>query len=118
MMNSTDTPREKPALPKAHIPTRIEGLSPTEMRLDWNTGESFALSYFELRFECPCAGCVDEHSGRRTLERDSISPTIKPVAASTVGQYAVAIRWTDGHQTGMYHYDRLFELCVEKGRKI
>jgi len=117
-MMTPETPTQKPALPKAQIPTRLEGFSPTEMKLEWNSGETFALPYFELRFECPCAGCVDEHTGRRTLQRTSISPTIKPVSASTVGQYALQITWTDGHQTGMYHFDRLFELCQEKGRKI
>lgn len=99
-------------------PTRVEGFSPTEMRLQWNTGEDFAVPYVEMRFDCPCAGCVDEHTGRRTLKRESISAEIKPKAAAPVGRYALAIGWNDGHDTGMYHFDRLYELCRDHGRRL
>lgn len=100
------------------IPTRIEPLSPIEMFLLWNNQEQYSVPYVEIRFYCPCAGCVDEHSGQRTIERTSISPEIRPTGVQTIGRYAIQISWSDGHETGMYHYDRLYELCQKQGRKL
>lgn len=99
-------------------PTQIQPYSPTEMLLGWSNQESYVLPYVELRFYCPCAGCVDEHTGRRILERSSIQPEIRATDVRLVGRYAVAITWSDGHDTGMYHYDRLRELCEKQGRKL
>ncbi len=28
-----------------------------------------------------------------------------------VGRYGIHIEWSDGHRTGMYHFDRLYELA-------
>lgn len=99
-------------------PTRLEPFSSTELFLEWNQGERFSVPYVEIRYYCPCAGCVDEHTGQRTLERSSISPEIRPTQVQLVGRYAVQVSWSDGHNTGMYHYDRLMELCQKQGRKI
>lgn len=101
-----------------YTPTRIEPKNSTEFIITWNSGESFALSYFETRFECPCAGCIDEHTGKRILKREMISPTIRPLNVGVVGRYALNIAWSDGHSTGMYHFDRLYELCLQKGLKL
>jgi DUF971 family protein len=113
-MNQTQT---APVSRPTH-PLRIEPLSPLELFIAWNNGESYSLPYIDARFQCPCAGCVDEHTGKRTLERSSISLQIRAVQVQLVGRYAIQITWSDGHDTGMYHYDRLFELCEKHGRKL
>ena len=100
------------------VPSRIEPANAKELLLVWNTGESYAVPYFELRYLCPCAGCVDENSGQRTLKRDSISPEIKPRSVQLVGKYAVQITWSDDHQTGMYHFDNLMKISEKFGRKL
>jgi DUF971 family protein len=99
-------------------PTQIEPYSPTEILLAWNTGEHYTVPYVEIRYYCPCAGCVDEHTGQRTIQKESISPEIRPVDVKLIGRYAVQITWSDRHDTGMYHYKRLWELCKKQGRKI
>lgn len=99
-------------------PTRIEPLSSSEMLLAWNTGESFAVPYFELRFQCPCASCVDEHTGRRTLKRESVQAAVRVTGAQLVGRYAVQLSFSDGHGTGLFHFDKLLELCQAQGKKI
>src|SRR4051812_19475423 len=92
-------------------PTKIDPYSPTEILLGWTDGSEFTLPYAELRFFCPCAGCVDENTGQRTIQRASILPDVRPKGVQLVGRYAVQISWSDGHATGMYHFDRLRELC-------
>ncbi len=100
------------------IPTRIDKQSETEMLIAWNSGEQYALSFVELRYHCPCANCVDEHTGQRTIQRTSIDPGIRPTGAQVVGKYALQVSWTDRHSTGMYHFDRLLDLCQKQGRKL
>ncbi|MCM2277938.1 MAG: DUF971 domain-containing protein [Oligoflexia bacterium] len=100
------------------IPTRIDKHSPTEMLLTWSDGASYAVPFVDLRFFCPCAGCVDEHTGERTILRSSIAPEVRPVGVQLVGRYGVQISWDDGHATGMFHFDRLRELCTKLGRKL
>ncbi len=100
-------------------PTRIEPDTSTRgnMLLSWNTGETFSVPYFELRFECPCAVCVDEKTGRRVLTREQVALDVKPMGVELVGRYALQIRWSDQHSTGMYHFDRLFEICGTAGKR-
>lgn len=99
-------------------PTRIDQASPTEMLLTWSTGESFAVPYVELRFLCPCAGCVSEHTGERTITRESIPSDIRPKGVHLVGRYAVQVDWSDDHATGMYSFERLYEISRSHGRAI
>jgi DUF971 family protein len=103
MANSSATPN--PVLTK---------ISPSEnhrLSLIFDNGEEYQVPYLDLRFECPCANCVDEITGQRTLKRGSIKPDIKPMKVEPVGRYAIHIKWSDGHSTGMYHFDRLYEIA-------
>jgi DUF971 family protein len=100
------------------IPTKIEPLTPSEFFIAWTNGDGYALPYLETRYYCPCAGCVDEHTGQRTIEKSAIAQNIRPLGVHAIGRYAIQINWSDRHNTGMYHYDRLLELCHHYGRKI
>ncbi len=99
-------------------PKQIEEYSPTEILIVWSTGEKFSLPFLNLRFECPCALCIDEHTGARKIKLSSIAPEIKPTKVELVGRYAIQIFWNDAHSTGMYHYDRLYDLCKLNGTKL
>jgi DUF971 family protein len=99
-------------------PTQIEPLSPIELFVAWNNGEKYSVPYVEIRFYCPCASCIDENTGERTIVKSSISPDIRPTQVQVVGRYAIQFTWKDGHNTGMYHFDRLYELCQKQGRKL
>jgi len=101
-----------------YIPTQIEPYSPTELFVAWNNGEKFAIPYADIRYWCPCAGCVDENTGQRTIQRQSVHPEIRPTNVQLIGRYAVQITWSDGHDTGMFHYDRIFELSHKVGKKL
>ncbi|HAR44161.1 MAG TPA: hypothetical protein DCS07_16275 [Bdellovibrionales bacterium] len=99
-------------------PTQIEPFSTTEMLVAWNNGEKYAVSYVELRFYCPCAGCVDENTGQRTIQRTSINPEVRTTDATLVGRYAVQLSFSDGHTTGIFSFDHLLEICKNQGRKL
>jgi DUF971 family protein len=84
--------------------------SGSDILLQFDTGEEFKIAPLELRFECPCATCVDEITGKRTLKRETLNPSVKPLKIEPVGRYGIHIKWSDGHSTGMYHFDRLYEM--------
>jgi DUF971 family protein len=94
--------------------TKIAPANPERIILGFDNGEEFTVSYLDLRFECPCASCVDEITGKRTLNRATLKADVKPMKIEPVGRYGVHIDWSDGHRTGMYHFDTLYSLASRK----
>lgn len=103
------------AYDRSTTPCRVESHSPTEMLLEWTNGARYAVPYFELRYYCPCANCVDEHTGVRTLKRENVKADVRPTGVNAVGRYAIQMNWSDRHSTGMYPFDLLYSICLEKG---
>ena len=66
-----------------------------------------------LRCACRCAGCVDERTGVRTLDVDSVPNDIGIAQVELVGNYALKFSFTDGHDTGIYTWERLFAISSE-----
>ena len=64
-----------------------------------------------LRLSCPCAECVEEMSGRRLLDPAAIPEDVRPLELHLVGAYGLRVRWSDGHGTGIYTFDRLRRQC-------
>jgi ATP-binding protein involved in chromosome partitioning len=64
-----------------------------------------------LRLACPCAGCVEEMTGRPLLDPATIGPAVRPVSLALVGGYGLRIQWSDGHGTGIYTFERLRHGC-------
>jgi DUF971 family protein len=87
--------------------------SDAQILMQFDTGEEFKVSPIDLRFECPCATCVDEITGKRTLKRESLSLSVKPLKIEPVGRYGIVVKWSDGHNTGMYHFDRLYQIAKD-----
>jgi DUF971 family protein len=69
------------------------------------------IAFKTLRGNCPCAGCVDELTGIRTLNVDAIPANIAPVHIELCGNYALKVEWNDGHSTGLYTWQRLAEIA-------
>lgn len=96
-------------------PLRIERL-PAEQALliAWPDGLEQQLGLVALRGECRCARCVDEITGERILDLDGIDPEIAIRDLNLVGNYALKIGWSDGHNTGLYTWPHLRELCAAR----
>ncbi|HWV37917.1 MAG TPA: DUF971 domain-containing protein [Vulgatibacter sp.] len=78
-----------------------------QIRIAWSDGKVGEVPAAQLRLECPCAVCVDEWTGAKLVDPTRISPDVKPVAMEAVGNYAMQIRWSDGHETGLYSWRQL-----------
>ena len=80
------------------------------LEIRWPLGLVHYYPYKFLRGMCPCAECVDENTGVRRLDVDSVSDQIRPMHLAFSGNYALKIHWNDGHQTGLYTWDHLARL--------
>jgi DUF971 family protein len=95
------------AIQPAHIATFPNG----ELGIVWKDGhESYYAGHF-LRCACQCARCVDEMTGQKTLRDDRVPQDVHVLEIHPVGNYGVAIHWSDGHDTGIYSFERLRALC-------
>ena len=68
----------------------------------------FPLAY--LRGFCPCAHCQG-HGGGEWVYVTPPEP-LSITSITPVGNYAVSIAWNDGHDTGIYSWEILRELCL------
>lgn len=94
-------------------PLRVE---PTEdgaaLRIVWRDGTTADFPPRYLRLCCPCAGCVEEFSGRPLLDPASVPLDVFPHAIHYVGQYGLRFDWSDGHDTGIYPFEYLREIAL------
>ena len=88
-------------------PRVITKSDPTLLAIEWADGIETILSAVELRSFCPCAHCVDELTGRRVHDPATVPADLLTEEVTLVGHYALAIRFTDGHDTGIYTFDHL-----------
>jgi len=73
----------------------------------WADGKRSEVPARRLRLDCPCAACIDEWTGAPLLDPQRVPADVRPVAMEAVGNYAVQIRWSDGHETGIYTWRQL-----------
>jgi DUF971 family protein len=106
--------RKKPATVKVHV------TSGAGVDITWADGHSSHYDFAYLREECPCATCNDERIRKAAFATAGPASAAalpmfkaKPRAqsATTVGNYAIQISFTDGHATGIFSYDHLRSIC-------
>ncbi|NML17810.1 gamma-butyrobetaine hydroxylase-like domain-containing protein [Azohydromonas caseinilytica] len=88
------------------VPGAIE-LRPERLRLQWPDGAVHELDAAALRAACCCAGCrVATRSG------DLVEPDagVRLTDAVPVGLYALQLRFSDGHERGIYPWALLRAL--------
>ncbi|HXI19755.1 MAG TPA: DUF971 domain-containing protein, partial [Gemmatimonadales bacterium] len=94
------------ALPYA-VTRRNDGI-----RIDWMPeGHTAVFPARALRLACPCAGCVEEMTGRPLLDPATVPADVHPLRLSLVGAYGLRVEWSDGHDTGIYTWERLRAAC-------
>jgi DUF971 family protein len=91
-------------------PTQIVEESDSEISIDWSDGSETHYTAAQLRRACPCAGCVDEWTGKKTLTDASIPDDLTFKHTSIVGRYALNFHFSDGHETGIFSFKYLRDL--------
>lgn len=94
--------------------------TPTEIRLHqtsrvleiaFDDGRSFRLPYEYLRVFSPSAEVRGHGPGQEVLQVGKREIEIRQV--EPVGSYAIQPTFSDGHATGIYSWDYLYQLGVE-----
>lgn len=75
--------------------------------LRWANGADQRLTDRDLRLVCQCAQCRDEMSGKRILNPENVSLNINLTRVWSVGNYALGMAFSDGHDTGIYTFQAL-----------
>jgi len=70
------------------------------------------ISTFDLRCDCRCATCIEELTGKKLLNPDTVPKNVKPLAMAPIGRYAMSFDWSDGHRS-LYPFRQVATL-VEK----
>jgi ATP-binding protein involved in chromosome partitioning len=93
------------AIPVPHaINRRDDGIL-----IEWDAaGDESWFPARALRLACPCAACVDEMSGRALLDPAAVPEDVRPLSLALAGAYGLMVRWSDGHSTGIYTFERLY----------
>ncbi len=96
------------------------------LEITWQNGEVHQLSSQLLRQNCPAADSKLErgdlsHDTPLTPRKSSLKVIKHDAEEQTslqeiwgVGNYAIGIRWADGHDSGIYPYTLLYEIA-QKG---
>ena len=97
--------------PSAQPPEAIDLTERNEIRILWAGGREVTIPAKQLRDLCPCAGCVEEGTGKKLLDPATLPADIRPLQLNAVGNYALQIQWSDGHDTGIYTWQLLRDAC-------
>jgi ATP-binding protein involved in chromosome partitioning len=102
------------------MPVEIVGLERPTIEIVWEDDHRTVYPARDLRLACRCASCIEEMTGERLLDPAHVPDEVVAKAISLVGQYAIAVRFSDGHETGIYNFRDLRENCrckeCSKGR--
>lgn len=82
-------------------------LDTTGLRLHWADGHVQSLAPRDLRIVCPCAQCRDEMTGARLLDPGTVPLDLRITRIWSVGNYALGLAFSDGHDTGIYTFKAL-----------
>jgi len=91
-------------------PRNIKAAGPV-ISIAWNDNHASRYAARDVRMACRCAACVDEWTHENLIRPDAVPMDVKAKAVEVVGSYALHIAWSDGHNTGIYTYDHLREIC-------
>ncbi|MFQ5698979.1 MAG: DUF971 domain-containing protein [Myxococcota bacterium] len=91
-------------------PREIRQDGPGHLQIEWADGTCHRYPVRALRLACPCARCVEEMTGRPLLREEDVPADVRPIRITPVGLYAIAIQWSDGHDTGIYTFEWLRTL--------
>ncbi len=96
-------------------PIKIYKPKPYLLACEFSDGFSATIKLEHLRKECPCALCTTEQKKSSFSMDVPLLSTFKAGMndlknIKKVGNYAIAVEWGDGHNTGIYTWENLREI--------
>lgn len=103
----------------AVYPTNLQIVEPDQLEIQWSDGEVRRYRFSELRDSCPCATCreqrrAEDQQPADPLQLNVLSPSeaqpLRIESMAPVGNYAYSIKFTDGHDSGIFTLELLRDL--------
>ena len=104
-MSGPETSTPHPTALTLHQSSRV-------LEIAFADGRAFRLPYEFLRVHSPSAEVRGHGPGQEVLQVGKRDVAIKEV--EPVGHYAIRPTFSDGHDTGIYSWDYLYELGVRQ----
>jgi DUF971 family protein len=101
-MSTPQSEQHKPIAIQLHQRSRM-------LELEYEGGERHSLSCEYLRVYSPSAEVLGHGPGQEVLQTGKMNVAI--TAIKPVGNYALQLVFDDGHDTGLYSWTYLYELC-------
>ncbi len=92
---------------------RVSVSKSTGIGIDWKDGHHSQFDLRYLRDHCPCATCAGTHGTPPAAANpfQMFQPALKILEVEPVGNYAIRLKWSDGHNTGIYSYEHFRRIC-------
>jgi DUF971 family protein len=98
--------------PPSTVPGQITLCQGEALEIRWADGHQSRFPLPLLRSHCPCATCrADQEKGPLRVLRGAVPGRLEALEVAPVGHYALRVAWNDGHQTGIYSFSLLRDLC-------
>ncbi|MFT4613456.1 MAG: DUF971 family protein [Bacteroidia bacterium] len=85
------------------------------LELTYPDDEAYSLSCEYLRVHSPSAEVMGHGPGQEVLQIGKKNVSIAGI--EPVGNYALKLIFDDGHDTGLFSWNYLYELCMEQEHK-
>ena len=79
------------------------------VELRWHDGMLVRLAAGPLRAACPCSGC----EASRIAGDAATMPAVEVSAIEPIGEYAIRVVFSDGHNRGIYPWSYLRQLSLQ-----
>ena len=90
------------------VVTGVDG----HIQVAWPDGTTTKVANKALRVSCQCALCINEYTNEPILDPDTVPEAIEVEEIQPLGNYAVAISWSDGHSSGIFSWDHLRNITA------
>jgi DUF971 family protein len=80
----------------------------SHLQLEFADGVVARFDLADVRAACPCAGCRGmRERGESAFPRPGSVASISLRDAELVGAWGISLSWSDGHEAGIFPWDRL-----------
>jgi len=96
-----------------HVPSKVVAHQQSKvLELGYEDGMTFRLPFEFLRVLSPSAEVRGHGPGQETLQTGKRNVSI--LSIEPVGHYAIKPTFTDGHDSGLFSWEYLHELCINQ----
>ncbi|MCS7166829.1 MAG: DUF971 domain-containing protein [Gemmatales bacterium] len=120
-----------PVIQGDYRPVALQRVGEAKLLIQWSDGHRSEYAWRWLRENCPCATCREHRVTTTSAQQSGITTAgsggkislavvhagevagspYQAVSVTPVGRYAYKIVWADGHDTGIYSFELLRQLC-------